>query len=412
MRPGDVINESVLTTDEVTGRDMRRLTTTGTYNETPTYHLNTAFTPDGRFLLLATAREGHSALLRADVTTGDLTVLAVTDGVGIPPFSDTMTFGPHTTGSLGGGYTGTFSALTPDGQWALASVGRQLHAVHLHTLETRVLIEDLGRAHRLHTPAGTRGGRVVAALSPAHPDLAAGATRAARPYMDALTETHGGMPSTFIEVDLHTGARRDVHHDPVAGCNHVQPSPTDDDLWLIDRDLPPRYWGGGDGGRTSRCWLLRPSTGVLTEIRPRDAQRFVVHTNWSHDGTLVYYHGLRGDGVSHYVGAARADTAEVVWERVFPRYHYGHVSSHPTRNAIVTDGLVTADLVTFLDFEHSGPSGAPHVEVLARHATRWDALAGQFPHPHPHVSPDGRWLSYNRGQSHGRSDVYLTCLHD
>lgn len=97
MRHGEHWDESTAFPDIVTARASRRLTCHGHYNQTPTYHLNAAFTADSRYLVFATAREGVSALMKAEVATGEITVVAVTDGIGLEPH-------PH-------------CHVSPDGQW-------------------------------------------------------------------------------------------------------------------------------------------------------------------------------------------------------------------------------------------------------------------------------------------------------
>ena len=51
------------------------------------------------------------------------------------------------------------------------------------------------------------------------------------------------------------------------GCRsfHAEYSPTDNNLVLLDRDFPPRYWSGSDG-RTTRIWTLQPEGKTLTEL--------------------------------------------------------------------------------------------------------------------------------------------------
>ena len=65
MNKGQTWNESETYRDACTLRPVRRLTRTGLYNQTPTYHTNTAFTSDGEFLVFASARHGGSALFKA-----------------------------------------------------------------------------------------------------------------------------------------------------------------------------------------------------------------------------------------------------------------------------------------------------------------------------------------------------------
>jgi hypothetical protein len=287
----------------------------------------------------------------------------------------------------------------------VACVGRSLRVHHLHTFEERVLIQDLGREYRFGNPIGrVDGKKVIVTRVPAHPDLAAGAARPGRPYRQALVETWGGMPTTYLEVDIATGAVAEVFHEQVLGSHHVQPCPADPDVWLIDRDAPPDFWAGGDGRRSTRAWLLNIRTQELTELAPLDEFGFQVHTNWNVRGDRVIYHGPSSRG-GQYVGAVDR-SGEVLWERWFPAPFYGHVSTHTQADAIVTDGLLTSDLVTAIHYEDRDASGVPRIEVLARHGTQWGAPPGQFSHPHPHMSPDGRWLSYNRSE-HGRTDVYV-----
>ncbi|HSH78708.1 MAG TPA: hypothetical protein VLA19_09275, partial [Herpetosiphonaceae bacterium] len=128
------------------------------------------------------------------------------------------------------------------------------------------------------------------------------------------------------------------------------------------------------------------------------------HTNWNVRGDRVIYHGPSSRG-GQYIGAIDRN-GEVLWERWFPAPYYGHVSTHTRAEAIVTDGLLTPDLVTAIYYEDRDATGTPRIEVLARHATQWGSPPGQYSHPHCHMSPDGRWLSYNRSEN-GRCDVYL-----
>jgi hypothetical protein len=99
----------------------------------------------------------------------------------------------------------------------------------------------------------------------------------------------------------------------------------------------------------------------------------------------------------------------VIWEHVFAAPYYGHVSVHTRADAIITDGLLTPDLITAIYYEERDAFGAPRIEVIARHGTEWGTIQGQYTHPHCHMSPDGRNVSYNRGEK-GRTDVYVVYL--
>ncbi len=415
---GMCFNESVTMPDSATGRLTRRLTCRGMYNSTPTYHYNTAFSADSRYLVLGTARNGQSAVLRAELETGELTVLMETDGFGSRGGGNLN--GPYAPGPHGGGFTGTKTVLLPASGWVLAGTTRRLLAVHLESGEQKVLLDDIGAESVLGCPGGSPDGtKAYVPYSPEHPDMVAGQVQPDRNYKQALIEEFGGCPTTILEIDIASGDQRKVYHDPVAGCNHVQSCPTDGDLLLIDRDLPPTFAYYGDLCQSPRGHILQLSTGELTPLVPQNEHQFQSHINWNRTGERIYYHGPAKEGHEQpvreggrvgemFVGVADRQ-GRSIWEINFPRYYYGHACTHSTAEAIVSDALVSSDLVTALHYEECDRLGAPRVEILARHDTDWKAMPGQYPHPHCHMSPDGRWLSYNRGES-GRCDVYVVCL--
>ncbi len=389
LQPGQAWNESSEFADSLTSRPTRRLTSSGLFNNTPTYHLNACFTRDSSRLIIGSYREDGSALLLADPASGDLRVIATAENRGRAWFG------------------GAVSMIQATRQVVVA-YNRSLRIYDLDTLAEKVLIEDIGAEYRFGHPAGSIDGKTVfIQREPAFPESLAGDPDASRRYFSDCVARFGGMPTTHFAVDVATRRMTALLDEPIAGCNHVVPNPVDPDLILIDRDWPPRFSHGGDDGQTSRVWVLNIRTGALAEVRPHDANRFQIHSNWSVEGDRVYYHGRSGEA-GHYVGAA--DTAgNVVWEHAFPLFYYGHMCTHTAARAIITDGLFTPDLITAIYYEETDRNGVPRLEVLARHATDWKTVQGQFSHPHCHMSLDGHWLTYNRGEA-GRSDVYVVRL--
>jgi hypothetical protein len=376
LTPGTKFNESVELRDTLSGRPLRQLTVGRFINQQPTYHLNACFTADSRFMVLSTQlNDGNTALLRAEVETGELTVL------------DTL------LRKNGERFNGNNVSTVQAAGLAAANTGSRVRLYDLQTLEGRVLFEAPEPGYGFGHPIGSIDGQklFIPRLSPAR-------------------DIDGVMvkPATHLEIDIATGAVRELWAEDRAQCNHVVPCPTDPDLLIIDRDWPPRLSSGGDNGKTSRVWILNIRTGKLTEIRPKDPNRFQIHSNWSADGQYVYYQGVSGvhdpkAPKGHYIGAADRD-GKVVWEGHFPQYFYGHMASHPRENVMIVDGLMTPDLLLALHWQQLDAMGAPRVEVLGRHGSSW--ATGQQSHPHPHVSRDGRWLSYNRGVGN-RADVYV-----
>ncbi|MAS35260.1 MAG: hypothetical protein CL610_14705 [Anaerolineaceae bacterium] len=393
-RKGDTWNESETYKDAWTLREVRRITTQGLYNQTPTYHINITFTEDSEFLVFASARDGKSAVYRAHVPTGDITQLIdPIDGVG--GYGSLHKANGVTAGN-GMGIDGGHMSIAPRTGWLTFVAGRTLRAVHIQTLEERTLVEDIGPewTHGVLSVDPTET-YVIVALMSAHPEILAG-QRSTRPYMTHFAE--GQMQLRIIQVPLAGGAVETIYSEDGCSSAHSPHCPTDPDLVLIDRDFPPRFWGGSDG-KTNRIWTLRLSTGELTELPPQDEARFQVHSGWTWDGEHVIYHG-RSAVSGHYIGVVdkQGNTVREYAFRDAP--HYGHVSAMAGRPAIILDGNITNDMLLWLYYD----AEQPRVEAIARHNTNWGALPGQYPHPHPVSDSQGRWISFNVGQS-GRTDV-------
>jgi hypothetical protein len=396
---GATFNESDLFADEVTLRPTRQLTSHRDRNQQPTYHLHNAFSSDGRYLALMTRNyDGGSALLRAETATGDLTVVDTTAAGDPDHFVE-----------------GNDMTLWRQRDLIISRLGSSaLYAYDLHSLQKSVLLESLDPAYQYGHPAGSPDGKTVF-ISRFH-----------KP-MDDSTWTE------YLRIDLESGRVETFFQDPRSANVHIIVHPFDPDLLLIDRNYWPRYSGGSDNGQTTRVWLLNIGSGALTEVRPHNSNRFAIHSNWSHDGQFIYYHGrsndpesrpreakrgllydytdrewlINGRGGDHYMGVADLQ-GNILWEAIFPFFHYGHACSHATRPALITDGLITPDLITAIYWQELNSLGLPRIEIIGRHGTYWKT--GQHFDPHCIMSADGRWLSYNRGYPDGRSDVYLLQL--
>ncbi len=393
-KKGETWNESEVYKDAWTLREVRRITSQGLYNQTPTYHTNITFSEDGEFLIFASARAGTSAVFRAHVPTGDITQL-------IDPVPGVGGYGPlHKQNGVvvgnGLGIEGGHMCLAPRTKWLTFMAGRTLRTVQIETLEERVLIDDVGAEWTTGVlsvdPTETH---VAVALMRAHPDVLAG-QRPTKPYMETFAA--GGQQMRIIQVPLAGGEVETLYIEDGCSSAHSPHNPKDGDLLLIDRDFPPRFWGGSDG-KTNRIWTLRVSTGELTELVVQDEAKFQVHSAWTWDGENVVYHGKSAAG-GYYIGVVDQQ-GQTVHEYTFrDAQFYGHVSAMAGRPAIMLDGNITNDMLLWLYYDDE----KPRIEVIARHMSVWGALPGQFPHPHPTCDGQGKWIAFNRGQN-GRTDV-------
>jgi len=364
---GSVFNESVWMVDSVTGRPTLRLTQNRDYIRTPSYHLNACFSEDSRYVFFSTSSAGYgSAIIKADVTNGDCQVIAVR-GPKEKNFSENLCVIYKT-------------------DYVASASGGKVMIYNLKTLEEKELY-NAPKGNMLSQVTGSADGRKV--------------------YFNELPNDgdKGDLATnrmSVVEIDIASGRSQVVFSDTSRG-KHVVANPVNLDLLLIDRDFPPRFSRGGDG-KTSRVWILNIKTGALTECRPNNSSRFQIHSNWSHDGKYVYYHGVTKKNNAHYIGVADLD-GKVVWEGTFPYFHYGHICTHTQKHALFTDGLLFPNLITELDWTKPDKNNVPPVLIYGAHNSG-SYKFGQHAHPHCHMSPDAQKITYNKG-SEKRSDVYI-----
>ena len=374
-KKGEEWNESFLFPDEATTRLTRRLTSRRTFNHKPTYHINQGFSPDDQHLVFCTyAPGGGSALVRANVETGDLKAIDHAEAGDEFQFDD-----------------GNALGLIPGTPLVAYSRRSEIRLYDLFSLEKTVLVPPSGGSG-FGYPAGTCDGRAV--IVPLH-DVAYDWRK------ERGRDPYGVLGVTYYRIDLASGRMTEVFRDDGRRGMHAIPNPVDPDLAIIDRDSPPRFEAPNCGADVPRNWVLRLSTGEATPIVPRNGCHFTWHTNWNHTGDHVYYHGpsarrkprwlaerygedypgpYRGkQGDAHFIGVATA-AGETVWEREYPVVYYGHVSAHATRDAIILDKLIAPDLFTALHWREVDAQGIPRMEVLGKHNSGY--AHGHASHPH------------------------------
>jgi len=398
MEVGETWNESVAYRDPLTGRRVRRLTTRGRVNQTPTYHTNSGFTRDGRRLVLVSVREKATWVLLADVQSGQLKAVYRAPGIGDRSYI-------HRRMALdfpdvdGGGICGNRLCIAPGLQMAVFACGQQLLAVDVDTLESRTLIEDCGEEWIFGAPCVSPDERHVAiTLSSAHPEILDG-RRPTKRYLDFPDHC-----LRIVRVPMAGGAAEVLYERSPAQSAHSAWRPTDASILYFDLDLPPRYWCGSDGA-TPRIWLLDVATGGARPLKERYPGAFQVHQAWLWDGTAMAYHGPLADG-GVYVGIADVD-GSTRWEREFPgATHYGHLTPDARRPALIMDGDFSRDRLQWLYYDEEEPRAGPRLEPVCLHSTQWGSIPGQYSHPHPLTDSSGRWISFTSARD-GRSDVYV-----
>ena len=399
---GDTWNESELIADPLTGRPVRRLTRRGAINQTPTYHTNSGFTADGTGLGFVSVRDGATWVCLADVATGDLTALWRAPGIGDRNYLHLcMGLLGFLPGVDGGGICGNRVCMAPKSRTVVFTVQRRMMAVDAGTCEARVLIEDCGDDWIFGAPCVDPDEQYVAiTLSSSHPELRGGKD-AVRPGKDYKEYMH---TLRLVRVPLGGGDMEILYEHPgPAQSAHSAYCPVNGNLLYFDLDLPPRYWGGGDG-KTPRIWLLDIGRRTIRPLRDKYPGAFQTHQAWLWDGSAMCYHG-GAQGGGEYCGIA-AVSGELLWERVFTETKfYGHNTPDPRRPALIIDGTFSRDKLQWLYYDDS-PEEAPKLEPICVHGTEWKSIPGQYSHPHPLTDASGRWISFTAAHG-GRSDVYV-----
>ena len=362
---GQTWNESREFLDPITLRGVRQVTTEGVYNNTMGYHTGIGWSGDGENLLLLMGRNGLSALVNCHLPSCDLK--QITDGY------PALAIG-NRPGHCAGIYLHRRKAV-----FYYHQETRSARVVDIDTLEEETVATDLEQAgpvvaderHFLLPETGPGG--------PASVD---------EPYH---------RPYRFSRCSLSDGSK-EVVYEGVGVAGHVQPSPVDPDLVLLDRNTPlydyPKF------GVTNRTWLLRISSGEMIELAPRNDNHAEWHATWRWDGKFVYYHGYNG-GQANWVNPCRngwyigvIDTSGTVFREYASEgwLNYGHVGSLGASNKILLDGNITTDMVLALNYEDEE---RPHLEMVARHNTFWASNFGQMCHPHTTSSHDGKYIAFN-----------------
>jgi hypothetical protein len=296
----------------------------------------------------------------------------------------------------GRGICGNRVCMAPRSATAVFTCERRLLAVDLETCAERVLLEDCGEDWIFGAPCVSPDEQWVAiTLSSAHPQA-----RTHQPITrDYKSFCDHRMRLVRIAMDGSGRVETLYEHRPAQSA-HCAFCPSDGNLLYFDLDLPPHYWGGGDG-KTTRVRLLDLKTGKARLLKGDYPGHFQTHTAWLWDGSALAYHGARpGGGV--YIGIAQPD-GTTVWECEFPdATAYGHLTPDARRKALILDGDFSTDLLQWLHHD----ADPPRLEPICRHATEWRSVPGQYSHPHPLTDASGRWVSFTAAKG-GRTDVFV-----
>ncbi|MBE0652969.1 MAG: hypothetical protein IH594_04180 [Bacteroidales bacterium] len=382
------------------------------FNHKSTYHIKSGFL--GKYITFCTYNDHKkgqhgSALIRADVETGDMLVLAHSN-----------------PGDENHFYSGNAISMVPNSPYLAVPQKNHMALYDIYTSEKIEFPLFSGKNNPEEswgTPAGTCDGKYL--IFPYNDQKLN--------WNDPEEVRNKQVGHSVYRLEISSGKLEEVFRDEKSRNNHVIANPVNPDLCLIDRDLPPKFYGKGDDGVTPRVWILEISTRKVIPVVPREKSKFAWHSNWNYDGTHVYYHGPSSEisvrklfeekggkdfinpyptiisknhyeNQPHFIGVADSNGTPV-WEATFPRLVYGHTGSHSSRDIMYVDNLITDRQVVAIHWRELNDFGMPLMELaFAHNSYYYNEL--QVCHPHCTMSDDAKWMSYN-AYMNGRADVYV-----
>jgi len=386
MVKGTIWNESQLYSDPVTLRNVRQLTTKGMVNTVPSYHTGQAFTEDGEYIIFISIRQGKSALYKAHLRTGDITCLIEPiDGMG--GFNEVGRFGNGKGIPIG-------AVLAPKSKWAFYVVERQIRAVHIESLDEKIIVDDIDEQYFIESIAVSPDEKTIVYAVDVLDPVTSGGLK-----YQIFIKPIGGQAEVLISEDR-------------LSAGHLMYNPVDSNLLLYCRDTGPSPSHRLD--EHSRTWIYKISEARLIEVKTVEQQNFQTHSAWTWDGKGIVYHGIIKDvGWKNntteggwYIGLAGLDGNPIREYSFNDAKYYGHVSAMKGKNAAIIDGNILDGLLMWVYFDQEKPK----IEIIAQHDTDFTTMPGQYSHPHAISDPTGKWIVYNSAPkiifTGARSDIY------
>ncbi|WP_079911787.1 oligogalacturonate lyase family protein [Paenibacillus sp. 32352] len=365
------------TKDLITGIPMKQLTNHMAHS----FHLyftNDGWYDNGRKLLFASDRYNATNLYSLDLQTGEFTQL--TD---------------HPEGEL---VHLQQTYINPKGHEAYFEKGNQIIAIHLQTLEERVIYEAPEKFNLGNMSCTSDGEWLCTCIKEDLSDRIQASLGAG--YI-GFEETARAKPlCKIVKIPVASGEAKVIHEDKV-WIGHINTSPTQPHLLSFCHEGP---WDLVD----HRIWCLNMDTQEVWKIRPSQDNVFVGHEYWHADGITIGYHGYT-ESLSNkdgkFIGSIRYDNTNRQ-ESAFP-FQNMHIHSNDS-SLIVGDGQQTSAYhgEQFQDTiclwrNNAGVLEGPR--ILCRHRGSFQA---QKLHVHPRFSPDGTKVLFTSDMT-GYGNLYL-----
>lgn len=397
FKVGQSWNESIASRDPLSGLEIRQLTTKGIYNQGPTIHKDTAFPGGKDEVIFAAFRENATLLMSGNLKNGTLTIHDVQPGRYPATGDERRDF---------------FRNIRYQGIDIAASLRHRKVAVARQGSRELRLIDLDSHAVRQAIPEEPTGWSVSAPIFSADGKRLIFCERSEA--LKKNSRLNPQWPMFYQSIGLDGNNLRALYFHPW-GQTHIFPNPVKPELWIVKCGRPEFYSRGEEREQADRepdTFILNAGTAATTPLLPRNPNKRVTHLSWNHDGTRIVYHG-QAKGGGNFIGAMTSE-GKVLWEHIFADWNFkrngsNHICADTVGDFIIDDGIAVPGQLSLLDYRNAGTAGAPAIYPIAGWQNEWTGLPYQLSHPHPAVSPDGRYLVFY-GCRGGRTHVYCVDL--
>ncbi|MDQ7817387.1 MAG: TonB family protein [Melioribacteraceae bacterium] len=207
-------------------------------------------------------------------------------------------------------------------------------------------------------------------------------------------------PYAIMRYDFEKKEVKQISPDYGFTINHLQASPTDPNLVIYAWQHQYREDGAGIVGNTPiRIWWLNVNGNDGGPVIPQEFGLHRTHEFWLYDGSRIGYSARYMFGPNQgkqFLGSCKYDGSDnFMFDAPVGPAHSQIYKDNKHWVADQNDGMI----LTLWTFERDK---VLKEEKLFRHNSSWD---GQPGHPHPHFSPDGKYIVFGTDMS-GSPQVY------
>jgi oligogalacturonide lyase len=213
-------------------------------------------------------------------------------------------------------------------------------------------------------------------------------------------ENHSTGPFAIFRYEIATGEKKQISPDWGISINHLQANPVNPNLIVYSWQHQYRAGGAGIVGNVPiRFWWINVDGSDGGPVGPQEFGLHRTHEFWTYDGSRIGYSARYKFGEHkgrQFLGSCLPDGTDnfMIEVPVGPAHSQIYKDSHHWV-ADLNDGTI----LTMWTFDREN---ILNEEKLFNHNSSWE---GQPSHPHPHFSPDGKYVLFSTDKT-GTPCVY------